>query len=62
MTTLSVLAGVRGHRGLVVALKLVLATFRFGSDDPLGVGGCSRRSRARRSAKTSSFGTISTWR
>ena len=58
VTPLSALVGIRGDRGLVVPLKLVLAPFRFGSDDPLGVGGCSRPSRACCGAKTS-FGNIS---
>ena len=48
-----------GVREVFVAQKLVVsAPFRFGSDDPLGVEGCSRRSRDCRDAKTSSFGTM----
>ena len=45
--------GVSAVRGLAVVLKLVVsAPFQFVSDDPLGVSGCSRRSRACRDAKS----------
>ena len=51
--------GVGDDRGRVVALKLIVSAFRFVSDDPLGAGRWSRRSRPHRGAKTSSSGIIS---